>query len=85
VFVKFSIFISCFFFTDGEISYSGRIQILEDGSLLLAKVRPSDRGRYTCVRANAAGKTSGNAYLDVIVRTQIVQPPADAKVTNIIQ
>jgi len=49
--------------TDGEISHSGRIQILEDGSLLISKVRSTDRGKYTCIRANEAGSTRGHAYL----------------------
>jgi len=66
--------------------------------LLIAKVRPTDRGVYTCVRANDAGEArgesvsaeainrsidefrSGSAHVSVLVRTQIVQPPADAKV-----
>ena len=67
-------------FLDGEISFSGRIQILEDGSLLLAKVRSTDEGKYTCVRANEAGSVSGEAHVTVMVRTQIVQPPVDSKV-----
>ena len=65
---------------DGEISFSGRIQILDDGSLHLTKVRPTDAGKYTCVRANDAGAVSASAHLSVLVRTQIAQPPADTKV-----
>ncbi len=38
--------VSCPPLSDGEISFSGRIQILEDGSLLLAKVRSTDRGKF---------------------------------------
>lgn len=68
------------FFPDGELSFSGRIQILEDGSLLIAKVRSTDGGKYTCSRSNEAGSTSGSAFLTVLVRTQIVQPPVDSKV-----
>ena len=68
------------FFPDGEISFSGRIQILEDGSLLIAKVRSTDRGKYTCIRSNEAGSVRGVAWLSVMVRTQIVQPPADTNV-----
>jgi protein sidekick len=66
--------------SDGEISFSGRIQILEDGSLLIAKVRSTDRGKYSCIRSNEAGSISGSAFLSVLVRTQIVQPPVDSKV-----
>ena len=62
-----------FFIADGQISFSGRIQILEDGSLLIAKVRSTDRGKYTCVRANEAGSVRGTAWLSVLVRTQIIQ------------
>jgi protein sidekick len=62
------------------VSFSGRLQILEDGSLLIARVRASDRGRYTCARTNEAGTLEGEAWLTVLVRTQIVQPPADTKV-----
>ncbi len=61
------------------MSFSGRLQILEDGSLLIARVRASDRGRYTCARTNEAGTLEGEAWLTVLVRTQIVQPPADTK------
>lgn len=59
---------------------SGRIQILEDGSLLIAAVRGSDAGKYTCIRTNEAGSVEDSAFLSVLVRTQIVQPPADTKV-----
>ena len=61
------------YFNDGEISFSGRIQILEDGSLLIAKVRSTDRGKYTCIRSNEAGTVRGVAWLSVMVRTQIIQ------------
>ena len=67
-------------FADGQISFSGRIQILEDGSLLISKVRSTDRGKYTCVRSNEAGSVRGEAWMTVMVRTQIVQPPVDTKV-----
>ncbi len=69
----------CCILTGGQVSFSGRLQILEDGSLLIARVRASDRGRYTCARTNEAGTLEGEAWLTVLVRTQIVQPPADTK------
>ena len=62
-----------YYLLDGQISFSGRIQILEDGSLLIAKVRSTDRGKYTCVRANEAGSVRGTAWVSVLVRTQIIQ------------
>ena len=65
---------------DGQISFSGRIQILEDGGVLIAKVRTTDRGKYTCTRANEAGSVTGDAWLEVMVRTQIILPPVDTKV-----
>jgi protein sidekick len=68
------------YFNDGQISFSGRIQILEDGSVLIAKVRSTDQGKYTCSRANEAGSVTGEAWLEVMVRTQIVLPPVDTKV-----
>ena len=68
------------YFNDGEISFSGRIQILEDGSLLIAKVRSTDRGKYTCIRSNEAGTVRGVAWLSVMVRTQIIQVRSPSQV-----
>ncbi|XP_039445727.1 protein sidekick isoform X4 [Culex pipiens pallens] len=62
------------------IELSGRIQILDSGDLLISNVRESDTGLYTCIRANEAGVVTGEAHLGVMVRTQIVQPPADTTV-----
>ncbi|XP_062537067.1 protein sidekick isoform X3 [Armigeres subalbatus] len=62
------------------IELSGRIQILDSGDLLVSNVRESDAGLYTCIRANEAGIVTGEAFLGVMVRTQIVQPPADMTV-----
>ena len=36
-------------------------------------------GKYTCVRKNEAGELEGSAWLSVLVRTQIFQPPTDTK------
>ena len=43
------------------------MQILEDGGLLVAKVRTTDAGKYSCVRANEAGSARGEAYVTVMV------------------
>ena len=68
------------FVNDGQISFSGRLEILEDGSLLISKVRSTDEGKYTCVRSNEAGSVDAEAWISVLVRTQIIQPPVDTKV-----
>ncbi|XP_076305612.1 sidekick cell adhesion molecule isoform X1 [Tachypleus tridentatus] len=68
-------------FNDTDTVHSvDRVQILETGSLLIASVEPEDFGKYTCTRANRRGEISASAYLFVLVRTQITQPPVDTKV-----
>ncbi|XP_054086564.1 protein sidekick isoform X3 [Zeugodacus cucurbitae] len=62
------------------VEISSRIQILESGDLLMSNVRETDAGLYTCVRSNEAGTVNGEAYLSVLVRTQIIQPPVDTTV-----
>ncbi|KAL1140779.1 hypothetical protein AAG570_000709, partial [Ranatra chinensis] len=62
------------------VKVTGRIQVLEAGDLLIAAVRTTDAGKYTCVRANEAGKVEASAFLSVLVRTQIIQPPLDTRV-----
>ena len=39
-----------------------------------------NHGKYTCIRTNEAGSAEGSAWLKVLVRTQIIQPPSDTKV-----
>ncbi|XP_063923423.1 protein sidekick isoform X2 [Zophobas morio] len=63
-----------------EIETSSRVQILDTGDLLIAAVKEADVGMYTCIRANEAGEVRGSAYLGVLVRTQIIQPPVDTRV-----
>lgn len=48
----------------GELS--GRVQVLENGDLLIAAVRESDAGKYTCNRANEAGFVEASGYLSVL-------------------
>ncbi|XP_032597184.2 protein sidekick [Drosophila grimshawi] len=62
------------------VEISSRIQVLDSGDLLIANIRASDAGLYMCVRANEAGSVKGEAYLSVLVRTQIIQPPVDTTV-----
>ncbi|XP_012274978.1 protein sidekick isoform X2 [Orussus abietinus] len=62
------------------VEVAGRVQLLEKGDLLVAAVKPGDAGKYTCIRANEAGSVNGSAYLAVLVRTQIIQPPVDTSV-----
>uniref|UniRef100_A0A182RPJ4 Protein sidekick n=1 Tax=Anopheles funestus TaxID=62324 RepID=A0A182RPJ4_ANOFN len=62
------------------IETTSRMQILESGDLLLSNVREADSGLYTCIRENEAGRITGSGYLNVLVRTQIVRPPADTTV-----
>ncbi|XP_076288638.1 sidekick cell adhesion molecule isoform X2 [Lasioglossum baleicum] len=62
------------------VEIAGRVQVLDNGDLLIAAVKPNDAGKYTCIRANEAGSVNGSAILTVLVRTQIVQPPVDTSV-----
>ena len=48
------------------MAVTGRIQVLEAGDLLIAAVKTTDAGKYTCVRANEAGKVDASAYLTVL-------------------
>lgn len=48
------------------VEIAGRVQVLENGDLLIAAVKPNDAGKYTCIRANEAGSVNGSAYLTVL-------------------
>ncbi|XP_056141481.1 roundabout homolog 1-like [Lampris incognitus] len=50
----------------------GRYEILEDHTLIVRRVTPSDEGSYTCVAENMVGKSDASALLTVHV------PPAFA-------
>lgn len=49
-----------------EVEPSSRLQILDTGDLLIAAVKETDAGQYTCVRANEAGEVRGSAHLQVL-------------------
>lgn len=49
-----------------NVDLTGRIQILEQGDLLIAAVRETDAGKYTCIRANEAGQVQAAGYLSVL-------------------
>lgn len=57
-----------YFVGEKEVETSGRVQILETGDLLLAAVKESDAGYYTCIRTNEAGEVRGSGYLGVLGR-----------------
>jgi hypothetical protein len=48
-----------------------RAQVLEFGDLLIPAIRSSDAGRYTCIRANEAGKVEASAWLSVLGKHQV--------------
>jgi len=49
-----------------SVEIAGRVQVLDNGDLLIAAVKPYDAGKYTCIRANEAGSVNGSAYLIVM-------------------
>lgn len=51
---------------DQPVELSGRVQALETGDLLIAAVRATDAGIYTCIRSNEAGAVKGSAHLGVL-------------------
>jgi protein sidekick len=48
------------------VEIAGRVQVLESGDLLIADIKPSDAGKYTCVRTNEAGSVNASAYVSVL-------------------
>lgn len=48
------------------VEIAGRVQVLDNGDLLIAAVKPYDAGKYTCIRANEAGSVNGSAFLTVM-------------------
>lgn len=66
----YSLFVISIFnyIADGKIvdQTHRRAQVLEFGDLLIPAVRSADAGRYTCVRANEAGKVEASAWISVL-------------------
>lgn len=59
--------IFCYFILDTTpVELTGRVQVLENGDLLISNVRESDAGWYNCIRSNEAGSVTGQAYLGVM-------------------
>lgn len=56
---------------------SSKYQILPNGDLVVSNVREEDVGSYKCTRENESGSVSGEAFLQVLIRTHITQPPVD--------
>lgn len=55
-----------YFLDSSPVEISGRVQLLDNGDLLIAAVKSNDVGKYTCIRANEAGSVNGSAYLSVL-------------------
>lgn len=62
------------------VEIAGRVQVLPNGDLVIAAVKPNDAGKYTCIRANEAGSVNGSGFLTVMIRTRIIEPPIDTSV-----
>lgn len=59
----------------------GRLQVQEDtGDLVITDVTADHSGLYTCTRSNKAGSVSASAFLNIMSRTQISEPPIDTQV-----
>lgn len=52
------------------VEIAGRVQVLDNGDLLIAAIQTNDAGKYTCIRANEAGSVNGSAYLTVLGNCQ---------------
>lgn len=59
-------FVLLIFAGEKEVATSSRVQILDTGDLLIAAVKETDAGQYTCIRSNEAGEVRGSAYVQVL-------------------
>lgn len=60
------------------VELNGRVQVLENGDLLISNVRETDSGWYSCIRSNEAGTVTGQAYLGVMGTYDIHSLDTDA-------
>lgn len=62
------IMVSSFYYISDSLlnNLSGRLQVLDEGDLLITGTTAADSGKYTCVRHNDAGNVSGEAYVTVL-------------------
>ncbi|XP_050535550.1 protein sidekick isoform X2 [Daktulosphaira vitifoliae] len=67
-------------FGDLHLSPNEKIRILEQGDLFISSTRVQDTGKYTCIRSNEAGSVQMSAYIKVLGKTSIIEPPTDTKV-----
>lgn len=65
------------------IESSSRYQIFSNGDLVVSNIQEKDSGAYKCIRSNEAGSVSGEAFLGVLVRTHITQPPVSRHIYDI--
>uniref|UniRef100_A0A914NG90 Immunoglobulin I-set domain-containing protein n=1 Tax=Meloidogyne incognita TaxID=6306 RepID=A0A914NG90_MELIC len=55
-----------FTFFSGLVSSDGRIQVTNEGRLIIDNIRQIDAGIYVCAAANSAGSTLAKASLSII-------------------
>ncbi|XP_050437025.1 protein sidekick isoform X2 [Adelges cooleyi] len=67
-------------FADSYVAPNERMRILDQGDLFISSTRVQDTGKYTCVRSNEAGSVHLSAYVKVLGKTTIVEPPTDTRV-----
>lgn len=63
-----------------DVVSEGRIQILDNGQLLITTTVSTDSGHYMCNASNSRGSQTAEAFLEVYVRTIITQPPSNTSV-----
>nr|CAD2195935.1 unnamed protein product [Meloidogyne enterolobii] len=64
-----------FTFFSGLVSSDGRIQVTNEGRLIIDNIRQIDQGIYVCAAANSAGSTLAKASLSIISDATSHPPP----------
>lgn len=64
-----------FTFFSGLVSSDGRIQVTNEGRLIIESVRHFDQGNYICAAVNSAGSTLSKASLTVVTDATSSYPP----------